>query len=59
MIIKEGLKKIQFRVLYPVFFLTFHGKLMMYADDTHDKQDVLIIFDELQVQRSALEISFS
>ena len=32
---------------------------MMYADDTHDKQDVLIIFDELQVQRSALEISFS
>ena len=27
MIIKEGLKKIQFRVLYPVFFFTFSRKI--------------------------------
>ena len=32
---------------------------MMYADDTHAKEDVLIIFDELQVQSSPLQISFS
>ena len=46
------------RVLYPVsgsfsfFFKRFHGKLMLYTYDTHDKDELLIIFDELQEQNS-------
>ena len=60
----------QFRVLYPVFFFFFFNRnlkekicvvtaIILYRDDTLDEEDVLIIFDELEVPNSPLQISFS
>ena len=45
----------QFRVLYPVFFL----RVFTEKNNSCYKEDVFIIFDDLQVQNSPLQISFS
>ena len=50
----------QFRVLYPGFLRVFKEKIrvttpiMLYMAKTLDEEDVLMIFDELEVQNSPL-----
>lgn len=54
----------QFHVRYPGFSMYFQGKksvtstIMLCKDDTLDKENVFMIFDELRVRNSPLQILF-
>ena len=50
------MKANQFRVLYPDFFTRFQA-IILYFDDTLD-EDVLMIFDELEVKLTARRCKF-